>query len=178
MTDVPPADHGFALFGPDFGVPPGGFCVSVFLIVYRDGDLLVGRMDDADRATWIETWQPNLRHYEGGKLDAAFAGRRLPATYLREGEHPDEAASRVWSDQLGYDASPVLEGPQITSEAGPSKRAPAYNHWDLLFLYETEVDAPPDPVPGHWADLAFVDPGRLQEDDLVMLHGGLLAYLE
>lgn len=175
MTDVPPADHGFALFGTDFGTPPGGFCVSAFLVVRREGDVLVGRMDEARSETWIRSWQPNLHHYEGEKWSRAFAGLRLPATYLREGEHPAEAVRRVWSDQLGYEGTLSLEEPRVISEAGPSNRAPGYNHWDLLFLYEVEVDGPPGTVPDHWAALGFRDPRELTAKDLVMLHGELLA---
>lgn len=177
MPDVPPADHGFALFGPALGTPPGGFCVSVFLVLRREEAILVGRMDVDHAETWIESWQPNLRHYEGDKRARAFAGLRLPATYLREGEHPAEAARRVWSGQLGYGGTAAFDRPEIISEAGPSNRAPGYDHWDLLFLYEAEVDALPDPAPDHWAELTFRDPGAMAPEDLAMLHGELLEHI-
>lgn len=176
--DVPPADHGFALFGPDFGVPPGGFCVSVFLFVRRGQDLLVGRMDRDQADRWSQAWQPNLSYYEGERRAALFDGLRLPATYLREGEHPADAAGRVWTEQLGYDEGRLLGAPMILSEAGPSRRAPSYKHWDLLFLYQVEAQALPEPVPDHWAELGFHRTGELAPEDLVMLHGELLAHLE
>lgn len=175
MVDVPPADHGFGLFGPDFGVPLGGFCLSVFVLVERDGGLLVGRMAPDDR--WEQAWQPNMVHYEGDRYDALFDGLRLPSTYLREGEHPADAAARVWTDQLGLPGTPDLGSPGILSEAAPSRRAPEANHWDVAFLYAVDgPDSLPDP-PAHWASLDYAEVDALDAEAFVMLHGEILAHL-
>lgn len=175
MDDVPPADHGFALFGPDFGVPVGGFCCSVFPLLRREGDLLAGRMAPSDR--WEEEWQPNMRYYEGDRYEALFDGWRLPGTYLREGEHPEAAARRVWTDQLGLGEPPDLDRPQVLSTAAGSRRAPGARHWDLVFLHD--VDGPPAPgePPSHWDELRYVDPAGADSGDFVMLHGSLLEHL-
>lgn len=174
--DVPPADHGFGLFGTEFGYPPGGFCLSVFLVVRREGRVLVGQMAEDEREIWLEQWQPNLRYYEGEKWTRAFQGLRLPATYLREGEHPETAAERIWVGQLGFDTLPELQGPTIVSEAGPSNRAPGYEHWDVLFLYEVDGPELPEDRPRHWDRLAYADLAEV-EDELVMLHGELVDRL-
>lgn len=175
MDDVPPADHGFALFGPDFGVPVGGFCCSVFPVLRRGGDVLVGRMAPSHR--WEEEWQPNMRHYEGDRYDALFQGWRLPGTYLREGEHPDEAARRVWADQLGL-ADPLdLDPPRVLSSAAESRRAPDARHWDLVFFHDVDGPALDGEPPDHWDELRYLDPDVADPEDFVMLHGGLLDQL-
>lgn len=176
MPEVPPAEHGFGLFGPEFGVPTGGLCLSAFVVAERDGRLLAGRMAPTHEDTWIERWAPNVAFYEGDRNKRLFQGERFPGTYLRVGEHPDEAVRRVWEDQLGFDPSTDLGTPTIVSEAGPSNRRPEAEHWDVLFLYE--VDGPAlDEVPDHWAELAYQDAQSLFEADLVMLHGELLELL-
>lgn len=176
MPDVPHTDHGFGLFGPDFGVPAGGFCTSAFPVIERDGQVLVGRMDEDHAQTWIEAWAPNVRFYDGKRYERLFDGLRFPSTYLQTGEHPDAAVGRVWRDQLGFEGEPDLGLPTIVSDAKESRRAPGAQHWDLLFLYE--VDGPElGEVPEHWAELAYRDPEGLIGEGLVMLHGELLDVL-
>lgn len=174
MVDVPRAEHGFGLFGPDFGVPEGGFCLSAFLLVERDDGVLAGRMAEHRADRWTEAWAPNLAYYEGDRRQALFGGPRLPATYLRTGEHPDDAAGRVWADQLGFPESPQLPEPAIRSEAVDSNRRPGARHWDVAFVYR--VPGPPvEEVPEVWAELAYRDPVELAGEGLVMRHGDLLA---
>lgn len=171
MPEVPPASHGVALFGSEFGFPPGGFCVSVFLLV-RDGPkVLVGRMAESPR--WIEEWNPNLAYYDADMRRRALDGLRFPATYLREGEAPDAAATRIWRDQLGLEGRPRLGPPRIVSEAGPSRRSPGHNHWDLVFLFDVG-GAAPRRAPAHWATLEMRDAEALRPGEMVMLHGELL----
>lgn len=175
MDDVPPADHGFALFGPDAGVPRGGFCASAFLVLRRDDEVMAGSMAPSER--WQAEWQPNLALYDGGRYDALFEGWRLPATYLREGEDPEAAARRVWSDQLGLDGQPELPEPRVLSEAAESRSTPGAKHWDLVFAYAIQgPDLPPDP-PEHWTDLAYATPEQFEEEGFVMLHGELVDRL-
>lgn len=177
MPDVPPAEHGFGLFGPDFGVPLGGFCLSTFLVVERDGQLLTGQMDPTHDDTWIDSWAPNIAFYDGARRDGLFDGYRFPATYIQEGEHPREAATRVWRDQLGFGKPPALEEPTIVSATGASRRAPDARHWDLLFIYEADGPELPAEAPEHWGELAYQAPEQLLAEDLVMLHGELLEML-
>lgn len=175
MPDVPPASHGFALFGPDAGVPEGGFCASAFLVLRRGDRLLAGSMAPSDR--WAQEWQPNMALYGGARREALFEGWRLPATYLREGEHPEAAAYRVWTDQLGLEADPDLPQPRVVSEAAASRSTPEARHWDLVFAYELEGPPLPEDPPGHWAELAYATPAQLEAEGFVMLHGELLPLL-
>lgn len=175
MTDVGQADHGFGLFGEAFGYPGGGFCISAFVVPRVSGRILVGQMREHPR--WEVEWAPNLRYYEGELRAWAFGGLRLPATYLREGEHPDAAARRVWRDQLGLAVEPDLGAPTIVSEAGPSRRYPGHNHWDIVFLYVVDLDEELPCHQDHWARLEWRPLAQLAPGDLVMTHGELLDRL-
>lgn len=174
--DVEPADHGFGLFGEDFGYPGGGLCLSAFLGVQREGKLLVGRMDDAHAERWTQEWAPNLAYYEGKRRARLFEGWRFPASYLQVGEAPEQAAQRVWTDQLGFAGEPEMGRLEVVSSAQPSRRTPEHEHWDVLFAYP--VTGPRlDEVPEHWAELAYVDPSELDPKEGVMMHGDLVDVL-
>jgi len=173
MPDIDLADHGFGLFGPDFGVPQGGFCLSAFLTLERDGLVLVGRMDETHADTWIDRWAPNVAFYDGKRYERLFEGLRLPATYLNTGEHPDHAIQRVLQGQLDLDEPHGLADPDIVTSAKDSRRAPEARHWDVLFSY-TAQGPPIEAIPDHWASLKYRDPDELDADDFVMLHGELL----
>jgi hypothetical protein len=172
---VPSEETGFALFGPDFGVPWGGFCASVFVVVTRGRKVLVGRMAEDPR--WDDEWNPNMRFYDGERRAALYQGVRFPATYLKLGEHPEAAAKRVWTDQLGLSGAPKLAAPVIVSEAGPSRRYPDRLHWDICFVYGARVGASATPSGAHWAATEWRDIDALDANELVMLHGELVPLL-
>ena len=162
------------MFGPDAGTPPGGFCLSVFLFVRRAGGVLVGRMAESPR--WETEWAPNLRLYDAPMRGAAFAALRFPATYLRVGEAPRDAALRIWRDQLGFTEPPDLSPVLVLSEAGPSRRHPGNDHWDVVFHYEA---MPPNDFakPPHWATLEMRPVSSLAKEDFAMSHGEMLSAL-
>lgn len=174
--DVQPARHGFGLYGEDFGYPGGGLCLSVFLAVERDGELLVGQMAEDEEATWIDRWAPNVAFYEGKRRQALFDGWRLPATYLRVGEAPEAAARRVWGDQLGFDTDVEPGDVTVFSGAQPSNRSPEHEHWDIVFAYR--VQGPPAVSSlAHWAELGYRSPTELDPEASVMMHGQMLDEL-
>jgi ADP-ribose pyrophosphatase YjhB (NUDIX family) len=174
--DVEPATHGFGLFGEDFGYPGGGLCLSVFLAVERDGELLTGRMDEERAQRWTEAWAPNLAYYEGERRARLFDGWRFPATYLRVGEEPQTAAERVWRDQLGFEGAPRLGSMEVSSSSQPSRRTPDHEHWDVLFAFAVEGPSLAS-EPEHWASLDYRDPGGLADEPGVMMHGDLVGFL-
>jgi len=174
--DIDPADHGFGLFGADFGYPGGGLCLSVFLAVERDGELLTGRMDEERAQRWTEAWAPNLAYYEDERRARLFDGWRFPATYLRVGEEPQTAAERVWHDQLGFEVEPRLGSMEVSSSSQPSRRTPDHEHWDVVFAYAAE-GPPIQRVPSHWDAFGYRPPSELAPETSVMLHGQMLDEL-
>lgn len=172
-----PAPHEFGLFGEDFGFPPGGLCLSSFVIARRQGKLLVGRMAKDHEQAWIDRWAPNLAYYEGKRRERLFEGYRLPATYLQVGEDPRAAAQRVFGDQLGFDEDVDVGEVEVSSTSKPSRRSPEAEHWDVFFT--VEVQGPPlGEVPDHWAELTYADLDRLAPDEFVMMHGDLVDRFE
>lgn len=177
MPDVPFAEHGFGLFGPDFGVPKGGFCLSTFLVLEHEGGILAGRMARESKPVWTRRWAPNIAYYEGDRHEELFQGWRLPASYVRTGEHPRQAVQRVLVEQLELDGSIELNDHRIVSGASPSRRAPDAQHWDVLFLYRAQGPPISESPPEHWRTLSYRDRGALADEELVMRHEELLDML-
>lgn len=169
----PEAQHGFGLFGPSFGTPEGGFCVSAFLLVEDGGKILAGRMDPGHADRWTREWAPNLPYYEGERREALFSGWRLPATYLRTGEPFEAAARRVATDQLALAQTPPDEPSRTVSTSTESRRSSGTEHWDIFTVHRMQANAP-SPMPDHWADLAFRDPSSLEAEGMVMRHDHVL----
>lgn len=177
MPQVPFAEHGFGLFGPDFGVPRGGFCLSTFLVLEREEHILVGRMAAEAEPEWTRRWAPNVAYYEGERHERLFEGWRLPGTYVRTGEHPSQAVRRVLDDQLDIPGELDPGEPAVFSQASPSRRAPEAHHWDVFFLYRSEGPDVQHPPPRPWSKLEYKDSQELGDLDWVMRHGELLELL-
>ena len=145
----------FAFFGPteNYFIPAGGFCISVFAVVRRNGKVLLVKPKQDTR--WQE-WAPNWRVYEPASLTADMAKWRIPSTYVREGEAPEGGLRRVMEDQLGvahYSASQ----PKLLNFYEPSRRFPGKMHWDYCFVFEVATDEQAQEKP--WlAEIAFIDP--------------------
>jgi hypothetical protein len=121
-----------AIFNPDVKQPPGGFCISVFLISTRDSSTLVGKI--ANPTKWSERWGLDLKHSE--RWENKW---QLPATYLEIGESPLQTAERISSDQLGI-ANARLTNPRFFASSGPSSVRPGTIHNDLLFAYDLDFE--------------------------------------
>jgi hypothetical protein len=154
----------FAVFGPTDRYPPapgGGMCISVFAIVRRDGKLLMGVPNR--RKKWISEWVPNWGIYSKEDLDAEFKRWRLPAGYLLEGEHPDQALGRVMKDQLRVDGFKATSS-RVLSYAAPSDWYPGNVHWDLVFVYDVGIRGPIKKLPW-WRELKFRGRTELRDAD-------------
>ncbi len=154
----------FAVFGPTDRYPPatgGGMCISVFAIARRGGKVLMGVPNMKKK--WISEWVPNWGIYSKADLDAEFKRWRLPAGYLLEGEHPDQALGRVMRDQLRIDGFKATSS-RVLSYAAPSDWYPGNMHWDLVFVYEVDVSGPVRKLPW-WKKLRFMDRAGLQDAD-------------
>lgn len=141
--------------GSPFGfraLPPGGLCLSSFLFVRRAGrpEILVGRY--ADDPAW-----ERLTGLDASRRQAHAAGWTLPASHLKLGEGPMDAARRVLRDVLGLEGEPTE--PRVVSEVGEPKRFPGMIHQDFLFLHEVSLPAEARVATPPWyAELAWIDP--------------------
>jgi len=143
----------FSIFNPSVAPPPGGFCISVFLVVQKGNSIAVGKISNP--RLWNERWGLDMAHPE--RWEDRW---QLPATFLKVGEHPRDAAARVWQEQLGL-AERKFSEPKIFVSCGPSSVRPGTTHCDLLFVYSVLYDGPINPQP-HFTDLRFADQAEVK----------------
>jgi ADP-ribose pyrophosphatase YjhB (NUDIX family) len=154
----------FVRYGPAprYGIPDAGFCASSFVVLRKGTKVLAGI--PKNHRKWREEWAPNWLVYTKESLEDEYRCWRLPASYLYEGENPDDAARRVLRDQLRMRGAKL--GP-VTHYAfhDPSSWYPGHKHYDLCFVYEVR-GAQPRTVPPWWTRLEFVDVKALRKDDM------------
>ena len=134
-------------------------CISVFALVRKRGNVLVGVPKRSGR--WATEWLSSISKYTGKGLEEEWSATRLPATYIFEGEHPDDALGRVMRDQLGVNKF-SLSRPRVFSYFAPSNWYPGNKHWDLAFAYEVRTTQKPRDHP-HWKELLFLSKGELRK---------------
>lgn len=155
----------YARYGPPdrYEVPPdAGMCITTVAVIRRNHKVLLGHATPHPR--WRREWLPTFLAYSPSELEEAYAELRLPGAYLREGEHPDRALSRVMHDQLRVMkykalAPKVFSWYSLSVDWYPGKR-----HWDLLFAYKIKTQ-PPSKTPPWWQDLGWADPDTLHARD-------------
>ena len=154
----------FVRYGPAprYGMPEAGFCASSFVLVRNGRKILAGI--PSEHRKWREQWQPNIRTYRPQDQEAEFRSWRLPAAFLFEGEHPDDAARRVMRDQLRLPPR-KLDRPAIYTFYDRSSWYPGRRHYDLCFVYEVRNAAPRE-IPDWWERLEFVGPAFLRKQEL------------
>lgn len=140
--------------GSPFGfrrLPPGGLCLSSFLFVRRGNEILMGRYADDPR------WE-TLAGLDADRRRAHGHGWTIPASHLKFGESPQDAARRVAREILQMpDAEP--SEPRVVSEVGEPRRFPGLLHQDFLFLHDLELpDGAPVAMPPWYAEMAWIDP--------------------
>jgi ADP-ribose pyrophosphatase YjhB (NUDIX family) len=152
--------RGYAYYSPKTDAAPGGLCISAFAIVRRGGQFLALR--PRDHPKWAE-WAPNWDAYDAERRAKQFELWRLPAAYVREGEHPDDAARRILTEQLGA-VRCFVRSHRLLTFHDPSNRFPGAKHWDLCFVYEADAEpASAERLP--WVgELRWAGPGDLRAD--------------
>jgi ADP-ribose pyrophosphatase YjhB (NUDIX family) len=162
-----------ALFSKD-NVPPGGTCLSSFVVVSNGQRILVGKMYRPE--IWVEKF---LVGPARAKVYADSGKYVLPARHLHWYESPFEAARSALRDQVGLDI-PVgkisLADVQshVSGDVNDEKEPP---HWDLCFVYQTQVSktlAAKLRRPEWFSELAFKPLGSLKQDDFTRGHGDVL----
>lgn len=162
-----------ALFS-EGNVPPGGTCLSSFVVVSNGRKILVGKMGRPE--IWTE------RFLVGPKFAPIYTGSGkyvLPARHLHWYESPLEAANSVLRDQVGLKVpqggvSLVDVQSHVSGDVADEKEPP---HWDICFLYRAEVSdkqAARIRRPEWFTELAFKPLGGLKQDDFTRGHGDVL----
>lgn len=163
-----PVSRRWARLGPENPsalkhVPEAGVCLSAFLIVKRNGSILLGRPHS--HSAWpLKGGFPRWRAAELEKRDAWL----LPATNLMMEEAPNRAARRIVNEWGGLEGKPRFV--MIQSHLQPAGRL---NHWAICFVYELHVRKDPTIKPW-WSEMRFVKPSEIRRMKLGRGHRDIL----
>ena len=148
-------------------VPKGGTCLSAFLVLKGKDGVLVGKMAKPD------LWVKNFFVGESFAPKYASSGKWiLPASHLKYGESPDDAAKRILTEQLGLSGVKMnLSEVQSHLSGNPNDSDAA--HWDICFIYEGKVTKAVQ-KPEWFSELAFMKASKLSVDDFTRGHGDVL----
>lgn len=157
---------------PDAGfqrLPRGGMCLSVFLFVTRGDELLLGKYAN------VPEWE-RLTGLDEARRRAYGRGWTIPASHLKFGEDPREAARRVAREVLRLPDLRVSEA-RVATEHYELPADPGATHYDVLFLVDAE--APPGLVverPPWYAALEWHDWRALPASAFGRAHEDVLAH--
>lgn len=150
-------------------VPPGGFCLSVFLVLTPTGRsrrVLLGRPKAS--AAW-----DTIAGYRRRGIDPDRW--LLPASLLRFRESPDQAADRIRREQLSHRRL-TLSTPTVTTETYSPRGRPEWRgHWDLRFIYRGRAPAVRLRPDSPWEELRFLEAGEARRLGIGGAHGDVLA---
>ncbi len=147
--------------------PKGGTCISAFLVLKGKGGILVGKMVKPE--IWIE------RFFVGEMFAPQYVSSNkwvLPASHLKYGEKPDDAAMRILTEEVGVSGS-KLEFKQVQSHLSQNPQDPEDAHWDICLVYEGTLKEEIKP-PEWFSELRFVKPQELTTGDFARGHGDVL----
>jgi ADP-ribose pyrophosphatase YjhB (NUDIX family) len=150
--------------------PKGGTCLSVFLVLKRNNGVLAGKMTKPD--LWVK------KFFVGESFAPKYAASGkwiLPASHLKYGEKPDDAAKRVLTEQLGLGGVKLKFG-EVQSHLSGDPKDSDNAHWDICFVYEGEVTRAV-PKPEWFSELEFIKASKLSVDDFTRGHGDVLKEL-
>jgi hypothetical protein len=161
-----------APFAPPKGftqLPDGGMCLSVFLFVIQSGRLLLGKYG------LHPAWE-TLAGMETKRVEANHHGMTLPASHLKFGEAPLEAAHRIGEEILTLPKGLMYSGPFVKTFFYEPMIAPGKMHFDVTFFYDVAL---PENVAIHtppwYASLEWVERDKLTIQNYARQHGDVVA---
>jgi ADP-ribose pyrophosphatase YjhB (NUDIX family) len=170
---MPESSRQKALFAVG-NVPPGGTCLSTFVIVTSGTDVLVGKMARPD--IWTERFFVGKSWVDGYVASGKYV---LPASHLAWYESPLDAANRIIKEmtplRIPRKQVQLVEVQSYLSGNPKSQIEPP--HWDICFLYEARVPKVATrafKTPEWFEDLAFIERKKLSVGDFTRGHGDIL----
>lgn len=156
-----------APFAPPKGwtsVPRGGICLCVFLFVMRGGKILLGRY--ADHPAWEQ-----LCGMDNKRVKTNAGGWTIPASHLKFGEDPRDAARRIGEEIVTLDKDLVYSEPFVKTFFYEPAIAPGEKHFDVLFLFEASLTTGIDVRKPPWYEtLEWFDIGTVQREPFARQH--------
>jgi len=152
-------------------VPKGGTCLSVFLVLKEKDGILVGKMTKPE--IWID------KIMVGEMFAPKYVSSNkwvIPASHLKYGEKPDDAAARVLAEQICVSrVKPSFLGVQSHLSVDPND--PEAAHWDICFVYGARLGVKQLARPEWFSELVFQKPATLKSEDFTRGHGDILLEL-
>lgn len=100
----------------------------------------------------------------------------LPSSHLLLHESPQDAASRIASEQLELRGL-KLSDPKVVSEVYISKRFPDRpDHWDIEFIFKGTLGEDEVPKTEAWKELKFIEVDRTQKTEIARSHEDILEH--
>jgi hypothetical protein len=149
-------------------IPPGGLCLSAFLIAQDDqGRVVMGKLDP--QAPW-----DHIGALDPKRIELHRKGWMLPASHLMVHESPQAAIKRVASEQLELQDLRISD-PKIVSEVYPPRYFPDLaEHWDLEFISFASVRSIQLRTRA-FLELALIDPKVTRRSEIARSHEDILA---
>ncbi len=121
-----------ATYAPPKGyttVPPGGMCLCVFLFVIRGNRVLLGKYKEHP------AWE-KIAGMDEKRVKNNMHGFTLPASHLKFGEDPSDAARRIGREILLLPEGLSYSEPLVQTFFYEPSAAPGEMHFDVLFFYD------------------------------------------
>jgi len=147
-----------APFAPPKGytnVPAGGMCLCVFLFVIKGRKVLLGKYKEHPE------WE-KIAGMDEKRVKNNLHGYTLPASHLKFGEDPSEAARRIGKEILLLPEGLSYSEPVVQTFFYEPSIVPSEMHFDVLFLYDVILDEsvkttlPPWYASIEWFDIDIV----------------------
>ena len=155
-------------------IPDGGFCLSSFLVINSSqdqGKVIMGRLNPS--ANW-----DHIGALDQERIRVHSKGWMLPSCHLIFGESPDDAAKRIQREQLGIEKDLKFKEPKVFSDLYAPKSNPSGpEHWDLGFIFRSELNNEDLEHSSAWSKLEFVDVHSAREKgEIARSHADILGY--
>jgi len=151
-------------------VPKGGTCLSSFLVMRGKGGILVGKM--AKPELWVEKFLVGESYAPKYVSSGKWV---LPASHLQFGESPEDAATRILSEEVQAKKT-KLRLLQVQSHLSQDPNDSEAAHWDICFVHGGTLKGSLE-RPEWFSELKFINTRRFTSDDFTRGHGDVLKEL-
>lgn len=162
-----------APFAPSKGyksVPAGGMCLCVFLFVKKGNKVLLGKYKE--HTAWEK-----IAGMDEKRVTSNMHGYTLPASHLKFGEDPMDAARRIVKDILLIPEKNIsCSEPFVQTFFYELSIVPGEMHFDVLFLYDVILDeSVKSPLPPWYASLEWFDTDILMKQKFARQHEDVVS---
>ncbi len=161
-----------APFAPPKGytnVPAGGMCLCVFLFVIKGRQVLLGKYKE--HPAWEKITGMDEKRVKNNQH-----GLTLPASHLKFGEDPLDAARRIVKEILLLPEGLSYSEPVVQTFFYESSIVPGEMHFDVLFLYDVILDdSVKTTLPPWYASLEWFETDILMNQKFARQHEDVVS---